>query len=95
MRYEFYPSEFFSSGLFSSNLPGQTDARQHIKAQAIRGRYGTLALSSTHMQISMKVVYQNTHFVQVITSIQNTDSEHQNTTFFSDIQNTIFGGTGP
>ena len=28
-------------------------------------------------------------------NIQNTDFGHQNTTFLSDIQNTIFGGTGP
>ena len=29
------------------------------------------------------------------TIIQNTDSEHQDTIFFSGIQNTIFGATGP
>ncbi len=27
--------------------------------------------------------------------VQKTDSDHQNTTIFSDIQNTIFAGTGP
>ena len=38
---------------------------------------------------------QYTKILTLWINIQNTETKHQNTTFFSDIQNTIFGGTGP
>ena len=57
--------------------------------------YWLTLISHVHLVIYRFQWKQYTKILTLWISIQNTDSEHQNTTFFSDIQNTIFGGTGP
>ena len=59
---------------------------------------GLLWLTQSEMSITKqwwrKLVIMSAWYYQ-LNEIQNTDSEHQNATFFSNIQNTIFRCTGP